>query len=543
MDQGPSPELKDEDIQLSLAPYLQTYLANGGRGSSGTQRRLSGCCPALFERASRAWWDPHFDSEILEGQYLNSSFPQIRLRFQCGLLYLSFISLAWSIYFALSKTPHWFIIVPVLLSVLVLLTAALLISHTKHFQRHYRPVSFTIALAACVLSLLFIIPETGEYAQDITPIGLFSLCIEILLILYTVIPLKLYLCVTLGVIYSVSFEVLTAIFTNLQISEIIIRAILHLCIHIIGIHILIMTTVRMRGTFMKVGQSLLVRQQLEMEKQLKEKMILSVMPPKVAEWLLKEGHNEDVGQNDDGEELYYDDESGSILRKVSSPRSSNPGDIRSLFRPFNMHCMNDVSILFADIVGFTRMSSNKTAEQLVGLLNDLFERFDDLCAKHGCEKISTLGDCYYCVSGCPEPKKDHAMSCVEMGLSMMIAIQCFDQQRNENVNMRVGVHTGTVLCGIVGTRRFKFDVWSNDVTLANRLESTGQPGKVHISRATLGFLNGAYVVEEAEPLQGKQHNLFALSHCWNEFFLPNFYYLCSLFYYFLFLILINGLYI
>ena len=81
--------------------------------------------------------------------------------------------------------------------------------------------------------------------------------------------------------------------------------------------------------------------------------------------------------------------------------------------------MDNVSILFADIVGFTKMSSNKTASQLVGLLNDLFGRFDDLCTASGCEKISTLGDCYYCVSGCPEPTLNHATNCVEMGLAMI----------------------------------------------------------------------------------------------------------------------------
>lgn len=76
----------------------------------------------------------------------------------------------------------------------------------------------------------------------------------------------------------------------------------------------------------------------------------------------------------------------------------------------------NVSILFADIVGFTKMSTNKSASQLVAILNELFERFDELCLINCCEKISTLGDCYYCVSGCPEPRTDHAVCCVEMGL-------------------------------------------------------------------------------------------------------------------------------
>jgi adenylate cyclase 9 len=150
------------------------------------------------------------------------------------------------------------------------------------------------------------------------------------------------------------------------------------------------------------------------------------------------------------------------------------------FRPLHIERMENVSILFADIVGFTSMSSNKSAAQLVSLLSDLYGRFDDLCVQMSCEKIATLGDCYYCVSGCPEPRTDHAKSCLLMGLAMINAIEEFDEDNNEQVDMRVGVHSGSVNCGIIGTIKYKFDIFSNDVTLANKMESTGKPGNLFI---------------------------------------------------------------
>ncbi|XP_037932324.1 adenylate cyclase type 9-like, partial [Teleopsis dalmanni] len=330
-----------------------------------------------------------------------------------------------------------------------------------------------------------------------SPLGHFAICLEILLLIYTALPMRLWLCSLIAITYSVLFESAailvgsTALHGNTSefcYKILTLRILLHISVHLVGLHVMIMNIVRMRGTFMKIGQNLLVRRQLEMEKQLKEKMIHSVMPPKVADMLLHEG-NRDSADGAMKPESHY-----------MRPRPSN--DVKSLFRPFHMHSMDNVSILFADIVGFTRMSSTKTAEQLVEILNDLFERFDDLCTFNGCEKISTLGDCYYCVSGCPEPRPDHAICCVEMGLGMIDAMRCFDAQRHEGVKMRVGVHTGTVLCGIVGTRRVKFDVWSNDVSLANKMESTGKPEQVHISEETSNFLGEAYYLEEGEEVFG-----------------------------------------
>lgn len=121
------------------------------------------------------------------------------------------------------------------------------------------------------------------------------------------------------------------------------------------------------------------------------------------------------------------------------------GNVKCLFRPFHMASMDNVSILFADIVGFTKMSSKKTAEQLVEILNDLFERFDDLCILNGCEKISTLGDCYYCVSGCPEPRADHAIceSLSNLLFSSFILHQSFSNDMKNTVNF---IHLCKRLC-------------------------------------------------------------------------------------------------
>lgn len=389
------------------------------------------------------------------------------LRF--ALLYILLCSLVWMIYFCTDTGPtRHHVTISVAFGALIAAAAALMwLTYAELYRAYTTLISASTAIALCTMSLLFLVCTEDSFS----PLGHFAICITVLMLIYTVIPLHLWQNIGIAASYSVAFEALQhQLATNYYIVGksalfgqriLLLRVLLQLCVHLVGAHVLVMNVVRMRGTFMKVGQNLLVRRQLEMEKQLKEKMIHSVMPPKVADMLLKE-----VGPSAAAAAAAASALARGRSRHSQRPRTSN--DVKSLFRPFHMHSMDDVSILFADIVGFTKMSSTKTAEQLVEILNDLFERFDELCSNSGCEKISTLGDCYYCVSGCPEPRADHAVCCVEMGLGMIEAMRVFDVQRNEEVRMRVGVHTGTVLCGIVGTRRVKFDVWSNDVSFANK---------------------------------------------------------------------------
>ncbi|KRZ43333.1 Adenylate cyclase type 9 [Trichinella pseudospiralis] len=417
-------------------------------------------------------WRPEFSSRVLESQYWQCVFPQFRRRFRAGLLYTIIYAMVWLVYFA-SLHPLGEIYPYVLFSVAYLVTFLLIFAFTFTKNLYNGLYVSTSVLCVCLLAVACAFVFIAD-KPSLGPLAKFALSVELVLLIYTVIPLPMYLCLLMAVVFSVMYEELCAGSSCKPVT-----IVLHGLAHLLGAHIYALTQVRDRKTFIKLGQSLLARHDLEIEKEFKDRMIRSVMPQTVAEELLKE--------------------SSELKRPSNTPSSDR---CNNLFRPFTMNLMRDVSILFADIVGFTTMSSNKSADELVNMLNDLFGRFDALCGQCGCEKISTLGDCYYCVSGCPEPRADHAQCCVKMGLAMIEAIQQFDIDRNQEVNMRVGIHTGTVLCGIVGRRRFKFDVFSNDVDLANAMESTGMSGRVHISEATAAFLDQQYKLEPAPDYKG-----------------------------------------
>ncbi|XP_054699608.1 adenylate cyclase type 9 isoform X1 [Grus americana] len=488
-----------------------------GGGGSGPSLRRQKKLPQLFERASSKWWNPKFDSNNLEEACMERCFPQTQRRFRYALFYIGVACLLWGIYFGIHMREKQIVFMVPALCFLLVCVAFFVFTFTKTYAQHYVWTSLILTLLVFALTLapqfqaLKPISGSGDMSNQTHPadptdtclsqVGSFSMCIEVLLLLYTVMHLPLYLSLFLGLSYSVLFETFgyrfrdencfTPLGAGVVYWELLSKAFLHICIHAIGIHLFIMSEVRSRSTFLKVGQSIMHGKDLEVEKALKERMIHSVMPRIIADDLMKQG----------------DDESENSIKRhsTSSPknRKKKPSIQKTpiIFRPFKMQQIEQVSILFADIVGFTKMSANKSAHALVGLLNDLFGRFDRLCEDTKCEKISTLGDCYYCVAGCPEPRADHAYCCIEMGLGMIKAIEQFCQEKKEMVNMRVGVHTGTVLCGILGMRRFKFDVWSNDVNLANLMEQLGVAGKVHISEATAKYLDDRYEMEDGKVIE------------------------------------------
>ena len=152
----------------------------------------------------------------------------------------------------------------------------------------------------------------------------------------------------------------------------------------------------------------------------------------------------------------------------------------------------DVTVLFADIVGFTRMSARLPPARIVELLNELFCTFDDLAGRLGLEKIKTIGDCYMVAGGLPEPRADHAEAIAEMGLEMVRIVKEFSVRAGEPLAIRVGIHSGPVVAGVIGKRKFIYDLWGDTVNTASRMESHGVPGTVQLTGLARELLAGKF---------------------------------------------------
>jgi class 3 adenylate cyclase len=164
---------------------------------------------------------------------------------------------------------------------------------------------------------------------------------------------------------------------------------------------------------------------------------------------------------------------------------------------------DDVSVLFADIVGFTSMSSRTTPEHLVTMLNELFSLFDTLAEKHGLEKIKTIGDAYMVVAGIPQQVPDSAIAMGHMARDMIAGIEAYGKRTGTELTIRVGIHTGAVVAGVIGQKKFIYDLWGDTVNTASRMESHGLPGRIHVTESTYQLLKAHFPFEARGPVEIK----------------------------------------
>ncbi|XP_059613279.1 adenylyl cyclase X E-like isoform X2 [Phlebotomus argentipes] len=317
---------------------------------------------------------------------------------------------------------------------------------------------------------------------------------HILLSIYIFFPLMnnwhaMLLALATTIAYLVELAMVTYRLDEHRSLKVISECLFMLGINLLGLYYRMTFEITIRRTLLDRRQCVEGNLVLQFQREQERNLLLSILPEHTANALEKNVSH--------------------MIRRIRKERNNstenkNPTimafwrghEIRSFSGSYYVETHDDVSILYADVVNYTKMTTKLKVKPLVETLHELFVKFDQASEENGVLRIKFLGDCYYCVAGVPVKNANHARSCVELGLRMIRDIQEVRQKRDLDINMRIGIHSGSIISGIIGACKWQYDIWSKDVVIANKMESTGEPGKLHITQQTLELLRGNYQFTE-----------------------------------------------